>query len=100
MILVISTVKDEEEGKRIVNLLLDENLIACGNIIPKVKSLFFWNNKKEEIEECILFLKTKEEKFPLLVKKIKENHSYELPEIMALPISFGEPEYLKWIESH
>lgn len=99
MILVISTVKDEEEGKRIVNLLLDEHLIACGNIIPKVKSIFFWKDMKEETEECILFLKTSEDKFPILVKKIKENHSYEVPEIIAVPITLGEPTYLKWIES-
>ncbi|MCS7201933.1 MAG: divalent-cation tolerance protein CutA [Dictyoglomus sp.] len=98
MILVISTVKNEEEGKRIVNLLLDEKLIACGNIISQVKSLFFWNNIKEEVEECVLFLKTSQEKFPVLIRRLKEIHSYELPEIIAIPINLGDPIYLKWIE--
>lgn len=98
MILVISTIKNEEEAKRIIDSLLDEKLIACGNIISKVKSLFFWNNSKEELEECILFLKTSEKKFPILIRKIKEIHSYELPEIIAIPINLGDPFYLKWIE--
>ncbi len=98
MILVISTVKNEEEAKGIINFLLDEKLIACGNIVSNVKSLFFWNNDKEETEECILFLKTSEEKFPILVRKIKEKHSYKLPEIIAIPINLGDPNYLQWIK--
>ncbi|MCX7846090.1 MAG: divalent-cation tolerance protein CutA [Dictyoglomaceae bacterium] len=98
MILVITTVKNEEEAERIINLLLDEKLIACGNIISKVKSLFFWKNSKEEVEECILFLKTNEDKFPILIRKLKENHSYELPEIIAIPINLGDPLYIKWVE--
>jgi periplasmic divalent cation tolerance protein len=98
MILVISTVKDIDEGKRIIDTLLNEHLIACGNIIPNITSIFFWKNNKEEINEAMIFLKTKEEKFHILIKKIKEIHSYEIPEIIAIPITYGNPEYLKWIE--
>jgi periplasmic divalent cation tolerance protein len=96
--LCIITVDKEETAEKIVDSLLDEHLIACGNIIPNVNSYFYWNNKKQNTNEVIVLLKTDKSKFPDLVKKIKELHPYELPEIIGIPISYGLPEYIKWVE--
>lgn len=98
MMLCIITVDKEETAEKIVDSLLDEHLIACGNIIPNVKSYFYWNNEKQNTNEVIVLLKTDKIKFPDLVKKIKELHPYELPEIIGIPISYGLPEYIKWVE--
>ncbi|PMQ01608.1 MAG: divalent-cation tolerance protein CutA [Dictyoglomus sp. NZ13-RE01] len=98
MILVFCTTKDSEEAYNLANFLLDEKLIACANIVPNIRSLYFWKGSKEDTNEYLLIMKTVESKFPNLVKKIKEKHSYELPEIIAIPVSNADPEYVKWIE--
>ncbi|HOP95727.1 MAG TPA: divalent-cation tolerance protein CutA [Dictyoglomaceae bacterium] len=98
MFLVISTLGKIEDAEKIANILLEEKLIACANIIPNVKSFFYWNQEKQETEEVILLLKTDKEKFSSLVKRLKELHPYELPEIIGIPVNYGLPEYLTWIK--
>ena len=92
------TTKSEEEALKLANLAVQKNLAACGNIFPKMKSIYKWKNKLQNDTETVLILKTNSNKYPLLEKLILEKHSYEVPCILKIPISDGNKEYLKWIE--
>ncbi len=93
---IITTCKPEDEEK-IVDALLSSKLAACINSFS-VKSKYIWEGKLEEDEEKLLIIKTKKEKYKEVEKKIKENHSYEVPEIICLDIVNGSDSYLKWID--
>ena len=92
------TTKNEEEALTLANLAVKKNLAACGNIIPNMKSIYKWQNKLQNDKETLLILKTNANKYPLLEKLILEEHSYEVPCILKIPINDGNKEYLKWIE--
>ena len=92
------TTKNEEEALKLANLAVQKNLAACGNIFPKMKSIYKWKNKLQNDKETVLILKTNLNKYPLLEKLILEKHSYEVPCILKIPISEGNKEYLKWID--
>ena len=92
------TTKNEEEALKLANLAVQKNLAACGNIFPKMKSIYKWQNKLQYDKETLLILKTNSNKYPLLEKLILEIHSYEVPCILKIPISDGNKEYLKWID--
>ena len=92
------TTKNEEEALTIANLAVQENLAACGNIIPNMKSIYKWQNKLQNDKETLLILKTNSIKYPLLEKLILEEHSYEVPCILKISINDGNKEYLKWID--
>ena len=92
------TTKNEEEALTLANLAVKKNLAACGNIIPNMKSIYKWQNKLQNDKETILILKTNSNKYPLLKKLILEEHSYEVPCILKIPISDGNKEYLEWID--
>ena len=94
------TTKNEEEALILANLAVKKNLAACGNIIPNMKSIYKWQNKLQNDKETLLILKTNSNKYPLLEKLILEEHSYEVPCILKVPISDGNKEYLKWIEEN
>ena len=90
--------KNENEALTIANLAVQKNLAACGNIFPKMKSIYMWQNKLQNNIETLLILKTNSNKYPLLEKLILEKHSYEVPCILKISIDDGNKEYLKWIE--
>ena len=92
------TTKNEEEALTLANSAVEKNLAACGNIFPKMKSVYKWNEKLQNDDETLLILKTNSSKYPLLKKLIKEKHSYKVPCILKIPIDDGNKEYLKWIE--
>ena len=89
--------KNENEALTIANLAVKKNLVACGNILPNIKSIYKWQNKLQNDNETLLILKTNSNKYPLLEKLILEKHSYEVPCILKIPISDGNKEYLKWV---
>ena len=92
------TTKNEEEALTLANLAVGKNLAACGNIFPKIKSVYKWDKKLQNDDETLLILKTNSSKYPLLNKIIKEKHSYEVPCILKIPINDGNKKYLKWID--
>ena len=92
------TTKNEEEALKLANLAVQKNLAACGNIFPKMQSIYKWHNKLQNDKENLLILKTNSNKYPLLEKLIIERHSYEVPCILKIPISNGNKEYLEWID--
>lgn len=95
--IVFITAKDNEEAKRIAQGLLKEKLIACANIIPGVQSMFWWEGKIDEAGEALLILKTKRSLIKKVIKTVKVLHSYQVPEVIALPIIEGNKDYLKWV---
>ena len=98
-IVILVTAKDKKEATKIARGLLEAKLIACANIIEGVQSLFWWQGKIDMSQEVFLILKTKKVLFKKVSAKVKSLHSYQTPEIIALPIVNGSKDYLGWISS-
>src|SRR3989338_7296175 len=96
-IVILVTAKDSEEAEKIAKHLLQKKLIACSNIIKGVQSLFWWQGKVDEASESLLILKTNQKNLQSIIKEVKSVHSYDVPEVIALPIIAGNPDYLKWV---
>jgi periplasmic divalent cation tolerance protein len=96
-IVIFITSGSEEEAKRLGRVLVEEKLAACVNIIPGVESLYWWKGKIESSKEWMLVVKTQGKMVNRVVKRVKEIHSYEIPEVIALPIVEGNRDYLQWI---
>jgi len=97
-IIVLITAKNLSEAKKISRGLLNKKLIACANIVRGVESFFWWQGKIDQAKEALLIVKTQRRLFPKIVKTIKSLHSYDCPEVIALPIVDGSRDYLKWID--
>ena len=98
-IVVLITAGSEEEAHKIARLLVNEKKAACVNIVPGVDSLFRWKGKIDSARETLLLVKTRASLFPEIISLVKEAHSYEVPEIIALPIIAGSEDYFKWLDS-
>ena len=98
-VLVVTTTSSKEEAMKIARNLLDEKLIACANIVGPVSSLFWWQGKIDEENEFLVFMKSRKSLFERLSERVVEIHSYDLPEIIALPIIKGSPLYLDWLRT-
>jgi len=96
--IVLSTVGSEEEARKIAHHLVEQQLAACVNIVPRIESVYRWQGKVESSREYLLLIKTSSEKFPEVRDAIRELHSYELPECIALAVEDGISEYLQWVE--
>ena len=94
---MLTTVKNRAEAKRLSEKLVSEKLAACVSALPGVSSTYRWHGKLERTREVLLLIKTSNKKLDRLIPRIKELHSYEVPEILVIPIKRGLPEYLKWI---
>lgn len=96
-IIVFITTGSTDEAKKIGKLLVEEGLAACCTIIQPVESIFKWKNAIHIEQEALIISKTSEELFSALEKRVKQLHSYEVPEIVAIPITQGSKSYLDWI---
>lgn len=96
-IVIYCTVPNKKEGKEIARVLLEANLVACVNIIDKVESVFSWDGKLMEEKEALMIMKTKKELFTQINHAIQKLHSYNVPEVIAMPIIEADETYLKWI---
>jgi len=99
-VVVLVTTADKQEAEKIIRRLLDEKLVACANIVGPVSSHFHWSGKIEEAEECLVLMKSRKDLFEKLAETVKSLHSYEVPEILALPIINGSKTYMDWLESY
>jgi periplasmic divalent cation tolerance protein len=97
-LIVFMTAPNREEAEKIVRVLLEERLIACGNIIGGVASFFWWKGKIEEENECLVVMKSDDERFKKLSERITGLHSYDVPEVLAVPVVDGLPSYLDWLK--
>jgi periplasmic divalent cation tolerance protein len=96
-IIVLMTASNQEEAKKIVNTLLEERLIACANIINSISSFFWWQGKIETEKEALVIMKSRESLLNKISQRIVDLHSYEVPEILAIPVVNGLKSYLDWI---
>lgn len=89
---------DRKEAKNIGSILLKKRLAACVNILPKMESMYWWNEKIESASEAVLLVKTRQSLTKKLIAEIKKIHSYQCPCIFALPIIDGNGDYLRWLQ--
>jgi periplasmic divalent cation tolerance protein len=94
---VFITAEDQKQAEKIANALVEHKLAACVNIIPKIRSIFIWKGKKDSCDELLLIAKTRSKNFNKLKQKVKQLHSYDVPEIISIPIEKGDKRYLDWI---
>jgi len=97
-IIVLITTSNRDEAARIGKALVDEHLAACVNIVPEVRSLFFWEGKTREEQETLLICKSRLSRMEQIEARVKSLHSYAVPELLALPIVAGSREYLDWVK--
>jgi periplasmic divalent cation tolerance protein len=98
-LIIFCTVPDAESGNKISRALLGKKLAACVNAVPGIQSQYWWNENIESDKEYQLIIKTRRILYPKLEKVIRDHHPYDVPEIVAVPIVSGNPDYLRWIEN-
>jgi periplasmic divalent cation tolerance protein len=94
---VLITTESEEQGRIIADRLLQRRLCACVNLVPRVDSRFWWQGKLDQASESLLVVKTRRSVLDEIGRVVREAHSYDVPEIIALPIVWGSPSYLAWL---
>ena len=94
---VYVTTNSNESAKEISRVLVNEHLAACCSIIPNVTSVYMWNNTPEESSEFLIMIKTTVAKLDILMQRVTELHPYDVPEIIALPITQAAPLYAQWM---
>lgn len=97
-IVVYITASNEEEAVKLAKALVETKLAACVSIAKNVRSIYSWQGKIEDESETLMIVKTQKIHFKALCAKVKELHSYTVPEIIALPIIEGAEDYLKWLK--
>jgi periplasmic divalent cation tolerance protein len=95
---VLVTCASEAAAEALATSLVEERLAACGNIVPGVRSIYRWQGAVQRDSEVLLLLKTVAAKVPALSARVRELHTYDLPEVLALPVLGGLQAYLEWIE--
>jgi periplasmic divalent cation tolerance protein len=97
-IVVFITASNEDEAANIAKALVEGKLAACVNIVKNLRSIYIWQGKVEDESEVLMIVKTQKKLFHSLSRKVRELHSYSVPEIIALPIVEGPEDYLKWLK--
>ena len=95
--MIITTYPEKESAQKIARLLVEKQLAACAQMMP-IESVYSWKGNICEENEIVIFIKSKTDMFKKITAVIKENHPYEVPEIIQIPIIDGLPDYLKWID--
>ena len=96
-VVVLVTVGSADEAERLAEAAVSEQLAACVNIVGPIRSIYMWKGALQRDEERLLVLKTRAALFPALERRVRELHSYETPEVVALPITAGSVPYLEWL---
>jgi len=99
-IVVLSTSANAAEGEKLARRLVDERLAACVSVVPGMRSYYRWNGAVESSEECLLVVKSARRLFADLKSAIEAEHSYEVPEVLALPVVDGAANYLGWLDAN
>jgi periplasmic divalent cation tolerance protein len=98
--IVVFVTAPEVEAVNLAKTLLEERLVACVNLVPGLRSIYWWQGKVEDEPEVLCIMKTRSNLFESLRDRVRELHSYEVEEIIALPILAGNPPYLEWIKEN
>jgi periplasmic divalent cation tolerance protein len=99
-VVVLSTCASEEEAEKLARLVVEQRLAACVSLVPRVRSYYRWKGAIESAEEFLLMIKSSRERLPELLSLLEKEHSYEVPEVLALPVVEGSVNYLNWIETN
>ena len=98
--IVLCTVPDLDAGERLAASLVEARVAACVNILPGLTSVFRWQGETQKDPEALLIIKTRRDRFEAICEVLRAQHPYELPEIIAVPLSDGLPAYLRWIDQN
>jgi len=98
--IVVYVTAPENEAAELAKNLVEERLVACVNIVPGLRSIYWWQGKMEDEAEVLCIMKTRSNLFESLKDRVRELHSYEVEEIIALPIMAGNLPYLDWIKEN
>jgi periplasmic divalent cation tolerance protein len=98
LLVCLVTAASVEEGHRIARALVEEKLAACVNVVAGVRSVYRWQGKVEEAEEVLLVVKTTRGRFAALRERVVSLHSYQVPEVVALPVDAALPAYQAWVQ--
>jgi periplasmic divalent cation tolerance protein len=96
-VVFISTPGDEADN--LARKIVEKRLCACVNIVPKITSYYWWDDKVESDSEALLIVKTTQQRFDELMNFVVENHPYDLPEIISIPLAEGLPDYIAWVKA-
>jgi periplasmic divalent cation tolerance protein len=99
MLLVLTTFAAEDDAARVVRALIEERLVACGNLLPGARSLYRWKGAVADEREVVVLMKTRKQDWTALLSRLHQLHPYETPECIAVPVSAGAPAYLAWLEA-
>ena len=99
-LLVLSTFPDAASARRIGRQLVEEHCAACANLLPPLESIYWWEGKLENANETLVLFKTTADRYPALETTLRQLHPYEVPEIIALPIARGLPDYWRWVSEN
>jgi periplasmic divalent cation tolerance protein len=97
-LVVLSTFGNAEEARAVARTLVEERLVACANVMPAVESIYRWQGAIETAAEVMVVFKTNIDRYYRLEARLRELHSYEVPEIIALPVKVGFLPYLRWVD--
>ncbi|HMJ06650.1 MAG TPA: divalent-cation tolerance protein CutA [Chthoniobacterales bacterium] len=97
VLLALSTFPDAETARRIARELVTERVTACANVLPAIQSVYRWEGEVQEAEETLVLFKTTRARFPELQTRLQSLHPYDVPEIIALEVVDGLPDYLRWL---
>ena len=95
--IVLTTESTLEEANKLGRTLVEERLVACATLLPVVQSIYHWNDQIQSAPETVVLLKTSTEKLEQLEKRLKELHTYRVPEFLVLPVESGSSAYLEWM---
>lgn len=98
-IVILVTASSEEEARKIASYLVEKRLAACVNLFKDIESIYRWKGKISDEKEVLMLIKTRKKLYKSVEDEVKKLHSYEVPEIIALPIISGSKDYLYWIDS-
>lgn len=96
--MVYITTSNLKESEYIAEALVDKRLVACCNIIPEIRSIYWWKGKVERDNESVIIAKTKQDKVSKIIEQVKKIHSYDTPCIVAYPMMKGSDDYINWLE--
>ena len=99
MLLVFTTFASEEDAARVVRVLVDERLVACGNLIPGARSIYRWQGAVSDQREVMVLMKSRKQDWTALLSRLHELHPYQTPECIAVRVAAGAPKYLAWLEA-
>jgi len=99
MLMVFTTFANTEDAARVVRVLVDERLIACGNLLPGARSIYRWKGEIADQPEVVVLMKTRKQDWSALLSRLHELHPYETPECVAVRIASGAPKYMAWLEA-